>query len=109
MWWTSTPPWMHGMGMDSGAGMGQPMIPGAGMPPYGRAPMNMTPVQMAPPSAVPGAPSPGGPAQPLNPAQMGLLSAMLSQKTQVPKPEAAPGQGAPVGPATGAAGALPNA
>jgi hypothetical protein len=83
MWWNSVPSWMQGMGM--GSGMGQPMTPGAGMPPYSRAPMSMAPVQMGPPSPIPGAPPPPAqPQPPLNPAQMGLLSGMLAQQTRGP-------------------------
>lgn len=107
------PPWMQGMAGQGQQG-GQPMTPGAGMPPYRNAPMSMTPPQMQPPTAIPGAPPPlaGQPQpgqQPINPAQMGMLSQMLAQQTgkpMMPQGAAGAGAGAALGaPAPGPQGA----
>lgn len=77
--------WLQRLQGGMGGGAGSPMTPGAGMPPYQNAPMSMQPPQMAPPSPIPGAPPPGQPPQsPINPAQMGMLSAMLAQNTRKP-------------------------
>lgn len=88
------PPWMQqmqGQGMGPGAA---PMTPGAGMPPS-NAPMSMQPQQMPqmgmrPPMPMPPMGGGGGGQQPINPAQMGMLSQMLAGKTGAPPPGAGP-------------------
>ena len=88
--------------MMQGQGGGAPMMtPGAGMPPYRNAPMSMQPPQMQPPAGIPGAPPPAQPQQPINPAQMGMLSAMLAQNTRQPG-GARPGEPVLQTPPTGA-------
>lgn len=84
MWFNQGSPF----GMLGGMGMGQGMTPGAGMPPVGtgNSPMSMQPRQMSPGGALPSQNPPmGGGQQPMNPAQMGMLSGMMRQNTQQPQ------------------------
>lgn len=88
MWFGQGSPWMQGGPMGQQQGMTPGMTPGAGMPPVGQgnAPMSMQRPQMGPPGQVPPAPmgGMGQQQQPMNPAQMGMLSQMLAQQTRPP-------------------------
>lgn len=85
----------------------QGQTPGSGLPPYANAPMNMQTPQMPTPNVVqsqgPPVQQPGQGQQPMNPAQMGMLSQMLAQKTQQPTP----GQAGAAAGAVGTGGMVP--
>ena len=83
---------MFNRGSPYGGGQMPQQTPGSGMPPYGQnMPFDIRQMpQMPPMGQMPPAPgAQGQQQQPMNPAQMGMLSAMLQAMTQQPGAQAA--------------------